>query len=203
MEFVDAVHATNTRHARTVYCLFSSVCCLCPISCCVLCYCYLHPAHAHIDTLAHMHTHTYRHPHTHTHVHTHTHTHTHTHIHTHRRGTKAISDGLYQCYTGPHTTTPYTYGHFESEVLLHCCYTVVTLLLYCCYTVVTLWLHCCYSIVALHFIHTERREHGLVSSASLKQITSTLPPQLPHHTYRNHNLKYHHKYQHHHKYHHD
>jgi hypothetical protein len=32
-------------------------------------------------------------------------------------------------------------------LLLHCCYTVVTLFLHCCYTVVTLLFHCCYTVV--------------------------------------------------------
>jgi hypothetical protein len=32
-------------------------------------------------------------------------------------------------------------------LLLHCCYTVVTLLLHCCFTVVTLLLHWCYTVV--------------------------------------------------------
>jgi hypothetical protein len=36
----------------------------------------------------------------------------------------------------------------QRGVLLHCCYTVVTLLLHCCYTVVTLLSHCCcYTVV--------------------------------------------------------
>jgi hypothetical protein len=40
-------------------------------------------------------------------------------------------------------------GHTHSvrfvQVMLHCCYTAVTLLLHCSYTVLTLLLHCCYS----------------------------------------------------------
>jgi hypothetical protein len=37
----------------------------------------------------------------------------------------------------------------EEVMLLHCCYTAVTLLLHCCYTIVTLLLHCRYTFVTL------------------------------------------------------
>jgi hypothetical protein len=36
----------------------------------------------------------------------------------------------------------------EPVLLLHRCYTVVTLLLHCCYTVVTPLFHSCYTVVA-------------------------------------------------------
>jgi hypothetical protein len=37
----------------------------------------------------------------------------------------------------------------DLALLLHCCYTVVTLLSHCCYTVVTMLLHCRYTSVTL------------------------------------------------------
>jgi hypothetical protein len=96
-------------------------------------------AHAHI-AYRHTHTHTHTHAHTpaHTHAHTHTHTHTHTrtHAHTHRF---YINDTCIQ-----RTTEVHLFSLISAilTVLLHCCYTDVTLLLRFSYTGVCYCLLC-------------------------------------------------------------
>jgi hypothetical protein len=57
------------------------------------------------------------------------------------------------CIPGNDATAPYS---LEVGVVLHCCYTVVTLLSHSCYTLVTLLLRCCYTIVTplLHCCYT-------------------------------------------------
>jgi hypothetical protein len=57
-------------------------------------------------------------------------------------------------------------------LLLHCCYTVVTLLLHGCYTVVTLLLHCCYTAVTSGL-------RGTIISCVLSRSGSAVFANLP------------------------
>jgi hypothetical protein len=94
--------------------------------------------HTHTHTRTHTHTHTHTHTNTRTHTHTHPHTHTHTRTHADQPLVRPIQLGrlrLPQALGGRHHRVRGGPGPVRGvTLLLHCCYTVLTL-------VVTLLLH--------------------------------------------------------------